>query len=202
MIDQAWLDRAQEDGGCISRLELLHARLTGQDWSELEVRKSSFQGCTFTDCDFTGTAFYECLFSGCCFSACRLPGTFFQDCRIAGSKLDGADLRRVRLRRCALEDTLARYANWNAAVLDQCTLKNCDLTESALSEGRLSKLNFDSVNLTGAELFKTSFRGLDLSRCTLDGVALSASCAELKGAAISAPQAAVVARVLGIRVVP
>ena len=101
-----------------------------------------------------------------------------------------------------MEDTLARYANWNAAVLDQCTLKDCDLTESALSECRLSKLNFDSVDLAGAELFKTSFRGLDLSRCTLDNVALSASCTELKGAVISAQQAAIVARVLGIRVVP
>ena len=65
MIDQAWLDRAQEDGGCVSRLELLHAQFTGQDWSELEVRNSSFQGCTFTDCDFSGTAFYDCGFSGC-----------------------------------------------------------------------------------------------------------------------------------------
>ena len=68
MIDQEWLDRAQEDGGCVSHLELLHAQLTGQDWSELEVRTSSFQGCTFTDCDFSGTAFYDCGFSGCCFS--------------------------------------------------------------------------------------------------------------------------------------
>lgn len=63
-------------------------------------------------------------------------------------------------------------------------------------------MSIDSVNLTGAELFKTSFRGLDLSRCTLDNVALSASCTELKGAVISAQQAAIVARVLGIRVVP
>ena len=85
MIDQEWLDRAQEDGGCVSRLELLRAQLTGQDWSELEVRHSSFQGCMFTDCDFSGAAFYDCGFSGCCFSGCRLPGTFFQDCRIEGS---------------------------------------------------------------------------------------------------------------------
>lgn len=49
MIDQEWLDRAQEDGGCVSRLELLRAQLTGQDWSKLEVRHSSFQGCMFTD---------------------------------------------------------------------------------------------------------------------------------------------------------
>ena len=38
--------------------------------------------------------------------------------------------------------------------------------------------------------------------CTLDGITLSESCAELKGAAIHASQAAVVARILGIDVVP
>lgn len=58
------------------------------------------------------------------------------------------------------------------------------------------------MDFTGAELFHTSFRGVDLSTCTPGPIVLSASCAELKGAAISAAQAGVVARILGIEVLP
>ena len=58
------------------------------------------------------------------------------------------------------------------------------------------------MDLTGAELFRSQLKGLDLSRCTLDRIALSASCQELKGAKIHSAQAAVVARILGIEVIP
>ena len=42
--------------------------------------------------------------------------------------------------------------------------------------------------------------GLDLSRCSIDGIVLSQSCRELKGVRIGAHQAPVVARILGILV--
>ena len=41
---------------------------------------------------------------------------------------------------------------------------------------------------------------MDLTSCTLDRIVLSETCRELKGALINAAQAAVVARILGIRV--
>ncbi|SCJ58115.1 Uncharacterised protein [uncultured Blautia sp.] len=43
---------------------------------------------------------------------------------------------------------------------------------------------------------------MDLTACTLDRIVLSETCRELKGAVINAAQAAVVARILGIRVEP
>ena len=55
-------------------------------------------------------------------------------------------------------------------------------------------------SFTGAELFRTGLKGIDLSSCTLDRIALSETCAELKGARIDASQAPVVARILGIEV--
>ena len=56
------------------------------------------------------------------------------------------------------------------------------------------------MDLTGADLFRAALKGADLSGCVLDGVSLSASCQELRGARIHASQAAVVARILGIEV--
>lgn len=71
-----------------------------------------------------------------------------------------------------------------------------------MSELRLSKVVLEQTDLTGAELFRTPLAGVDLTTCTLDGIVLSETCAELKGATIHASQAAVVARILGITVVP
>lgn len=78
----------------------------------------------------------------------------------------------------------------------------CDLSSTAFSAAKLTKTTLEQVNLTGAELFRTALTGMDLTTCTLDGITLSESCAELKGATIHASQAAVVARILGIEVIP
>ena len=56
------------------------------------------------------------------------------------------------------------------------------------------------VDLTGADLFRTSLKGMDLTGCTIDGITLSETCAELKGAILDASQTPVVARILGITV--
>lgn len=75
-------------------------------------------------------------------------------------------------------------------------MKECDFTESTLSEMRLKKAAMEKTDLTGAELFRTSLAGMDLTACTLDRIVLSETCRELKGAVINAAQAAVVARIL------
>ena len=62
------------------------------------------------------------------------------------------------------------------------------------------KTTLHKTDFTGADLFRAVLKGADLSGCTLDGISLSASCQELKGAKIHASQAAVVARILGIEV--
>ena len=61
-------------------------------------------------------------------------------------------------------------------------------------------MQLKKVDLTGCELFRTALKGMDLTDCDLDGITLSEGCGELRGAKISPPQAAVVARILGIQV--
>ena len=69
-----------------------------------------------------------------------------------------------------------------------------------LAKGNTETVAEEIARLTGAELFRTSLTGMDLTSCTLDRIVLSETCRELKGALINAAQAAVVARILGIRV--
>ena len=191
------LETAREAGEVLSAAVLSQENAEGLDGSGLDFRDCRFQSCHLRNCDFTGAAFYGCTFTGCLLENCRLSATYWKDCRC---KWDGADLRRSRWKDSVLEETLLRYVNFSGGVWERISVKGCDFTESTLSEMRLKKAAMEKTDLTGAELFRTSLAGMDLTACTLDRIVLSETCRELKGAVINAAQAAVVARILGIRV--
>ena len=77
-----------------------------------------------------------------------------------------------------------------------CEWTRCDLRECALTEAQLREIRLDDVNLTQATLFRTPLRGMDLTRCTLDGALLNID--DCRGAIVTAPQAAELARLLGL----
>ena len=58
------------------------------------------------------------------------------------------------------------------------------------------------MNFTHVDFFKSELKGIDLSDCILDKITLSETCKELRGAKIHSSQAAVVATILGIEVIP
>ena len=196
------LDLAREARDLLSGGAFSQETAADLDGSGLDLRDCRFQSCRFRDCDFSGAAFYSCVFTDCLMENCRLPGTYWKDCRLSGCKWDGADLRRSRWKDSALEETFFRYVNFTGGFWERISVKVCDFTESALSEMQLKKVILEKADLSGAELFRTSLAGMDLTACTLDRIVLSEACRELKGAVINAAQAAVVARILGIRVEP
>ena len=113
-------------------------------------------------------------------------------------KADGCDFLESKLKKCALTGTSLRYANFSRSVWDGTSLRHCDLRETALSEMRLSKVTLERVELGGAELFRTSLAGVDLTTCAIDALVLSEGCRELQGAVVDLWQAAGLARRLGV----
>ena len=194
------LEQVRDAGDLLSGGTFSQETAAGLDGSGLDFRDCRFQSCQFRDCDFSAAAFYGCTFTDCLLEGCRLSATYWRNCRLSGCKWDGADLRRSRWKDSTLEETLLRYVNFTNGVWDCTSIKDCDFIESFLTEMRLKKVTLSQVDLTGAELFRTSLSGMDLTTCTLDRIVLSETCRELKGALINAAQAAVVARILGIRV--
>ncbi|MEG2204944.1 MAG: hypothetical protein RRY21_07270, partial [Oscillospiraceae bacterium] len=68
---------------------------------------------------------------------------------------------------------------------------------AAFTLGRLARfLTLHAVKLTGASLFQTPLKGLDLTDCVLDGITVAGS--ELRGATVTLFQAADLARLLGL----
>ena len=196
----AALEQARSAGDLLSGGAFSQETQRGLDGSGLDFRACRFQSCRFRDCDFSGAAFYGCTFTDCLMERCRFPAAYWKGCRLSGCKWDGADLRRSRWKDSALEEALLRYVNFIGGVWERIAVKECDFTESSMSEMRLKAVTLFKTDLTGAELFRTLLSGMDLTTCTLDRVVLSETCRELKGAVIRAAQAAVVARILGIRV--
>ena len=94
-----------------------------------------------------------------------------------------------------------RYADFSSSVLEYCTIRDCNFTEAFLSEIRLNEPTLKAVNFTGADFFKALLKNIDLSDCIIDGIAVSDTCKELRGAIINAGQAIELARILGIKIV-
>ena len=59
------------------------------------------------------------------------------------------------------------------------------LSQACLNEMILKRTEFYNVDMTKAELMGTMLKGIDLSGCTIDGIAISDSKKELAGAQVN-----------------
>ena len=67
-------------------------------------------------------------------------------------------------------------------------------------ECKQKKLTATGCDLRGANFFRTSLEGLDLSRCDMEGITVSESLGELKGLTVGAHQTVGLVKLLGVRV--
>ena len=69
---------------------------------------------------------------------------------------------------------------------------------ASLQECIWKGLRLDRTALQSADFLHTPLAGLDLTGCTLDGIAVSNTHAELRGAVVTMEQAAMLAKRLGL----
>lgn len=104
-----------------------------------------------------------------------------------------------------LKDTVIEGTSLNFAEFSESTIENCRITDSRLRscgfrQVQLRRTTLQDVSLSDADVHMTSFRGVDLSGCAIDGLRLSRDLSELQGAKISAPQAVDIAGIIGIQI--
>lgn len=171
------------------------------DLQFFEVHNSEFDHCGFSGTDMRKASFYDCAFIGCDLSNALLQGAFFARSRFVGCKLEGAQLTGALLRSTRLLDCMCRYANMGEVALEGALLQGCDLREAFLNEVQFRKrTRLERCDLTHADLFRTSLKGMDLSTCNIAGLLVSDTRQELIGAIIGAEQAVDVVGLLGVRV--
>lgn len=144
----------------------------------------NFTDVIFTDCDFSNTLFLDCSFHR----------TIFVNCKLTGTTLEKVLLLDVRMDKCRGELTAfinAKFKNVNIA--------SCSLIGLNLYECTQQKLYIGENDLEKLEVYHTSLKGVDLSLSKIYGCVIPLD--SIKGAQISFDQAALVAIMLGIKVV-
>ncbi len=88
-------------------------------------------------------------------------------------------------RQCRLQDSSFCYANFSGVVLEECLFSGMQCRQAVLARVKLKKTRWQSTDFTGAELFQTPLKGMDLSDCEISGITVSESFSELRGVKLS-----------------
>ena len=185
--------------------ELRGAVVNGQtivqtDGTQVEFVKVTFRSCQFVQVSFTGASFYECTFESCRFEGCDFSRTYWRDCTLEACKSDGGLFTKCKMKSVCFRSCRMRYANFALSSWTRCTLCGGSFRETGFAQMQLEKTTVSGVDFTGAEFYQTPLAGIDFSDSILEGIVLSEGCKELRGAKISAMQAAAIVRLLGVQV--
>ncbi|HEY2204299.1 MAG TPA: pentapeptide repeat-containing protein [Pseudonocardia sp.] len=159
-------------------------------------RGGSAVGARFSEAELTDAELIDLDLSGARFDHALLADTRFTGCRMLGAALTPLRglavtfvLDRCNLQLADLSDTALRGLRVTGSDLSEADLRGADLREAVFVDCRLRNTDLGHTRLTGADL-----RGADLGLLTED------SPRQLRGATISAAQAAEICTVLGLTV--
>ena len=202
------LAEAIERAHALGELYIEGVHVTGEELDDLpDLEFFEFHDVTLEQCTLRGlrankASFYDSTLHGCDLSGAQLEEAYFARTRLASCKLEGTQLTKSFWRSSRLLACMCRYANFGEATLERTSLVDCDLREAFLSEMRLKgRTLLEGCNLTRADLFRTSLKGMDLSTCNITGIAVSDTHAELRGMRIAPEQAVDLVGMLGVTIV-
>ena len=135
------------------------------------------------------------------FVSCDFADGFFRNCKISECKAEGNNFHACHIRDTVFSGCNMRYSGFNKNVWERVKLENCNFSDTALSELKLKTPVFAKTDFTHADFFKTSLKGIDLSGCEINGIAVSDTLYELRGVKITSEQAVNVAQMLGVKIV-
>ena len=115
-------------------------------------------------------------------------------------RAEGADVSGARLEHVLLKDSRLEGVNLDGASLAGCVFADCRMAGAWLTGLRARDWKLERCDLTRASVVGTPLRDQDLSEGSIEGLVLSESAAELRGAVVSPLQAVELARLLGVRV--
>lgn len=156
--------------------------------------KVRVHGCKVIGYNFTDVIFTDCDFSNTLFLDCSFHRTEFVNCKFTGTTLEKVLLLDVRMDKCRGELTAFINAKFKSVIMSSCSFIGLNLYECTQQ-----KLYIEENDLEKLEVYHTSLKGVDLSLSKINGCVIPLE--SLKGAQISFDQAALVAIMLGIKVI-
>lgn len=145
--------------------------ITGQDFSNINLKGADISGGRFKDCNFSGAIFYETKAQSCDFQ-----GVDFTDAYIEKSSFENSDFTHATIKRVFLRDN-----DFEKADLDEeaeTYLSSFDKILSLIEQGKvdirvLSKSDLLCVDIRRLDFSHIDTMGIDLSAFALDGINLS-----------------------------
>lgn len=90
------------------------------------------------------------------------------------------------------------FANFDGAKGQGMRIQSSRLDGASLTQCELKAVSLEEVDFTGANFFHTPLAGLDFTLSTLEGIQVSSELFELRGAIVTAYQAAGLAELMGL----
>ena len=90
------------------------------------------------------------------------------------------------------------YANFGRCRMVKCRLDASDFSDASFSEAEFLEPALRESVFVRTDFFLTPLRGIDFTTCRLEGLTLSETASELRGAVVGAGQAIELAKMFGL----
>lgn len=167
----------------------------GENLKGLDVLRSRFVKCDFSECNLEQAGFRDTVFEACDFSNSDFTKAAFARVLFQGCKLMGADFVESSLRHVRFSDASGGYVNFADSKVQDTAFEKSRLPNAAYLRCRLAA-SFDTCDLQQSLFEQTPLKDIDLRTCKLQG--LQTTLHDLKGAIVTASQAADLAVLLGL----
>ena len=167
----------------------------GENLKGLDVLRSRFVRCDFSGCRLEQAGFRDVVFEACDFSNCDFTKAAFQRVVFQGCKLMGADFVEASLRHVRFCDVSGGYVNFADSKVLDTAFEKCRLPNTAFLRCRLTA-SFEMCVLQQSLFQQTPLKDIDLRTCQLQGIQITLP--DIKGAVVTASQAADLAALLGL----
>lgn len=192
------LQEAAKEGLDVAGIHVKNAVLTEGFFSGSCFYQVIFENCRLLNCTFSKTRFIDVRFQGCDCSNTDFSEGYFHRCTVKSSKWLGANFYRSSWQQVTWQDCNFQFANFSQNHLLQLAAYGSDFSESYLTECKLKQIELVESRFLKTNFFKTSLKNIDFSQCQMEGIIISDTAEELRGATINPVQAVDLVKLFGV----
>ncbi len=181
-------------------VKISKAHEEGISFGGVYIKNSTIENCRLINSDFRDCTFINVIIKGCDLSNCNFNNTYFKNCLILSSKLVGSSFKNTVQTETDYENCNAELTDYNEAKLKNVRLTDCDFSSALICSTEIKNIELKNVKLINSTFFKTPLKDVNLTDCIIDGLVVSDSGAELRGATVDVYQAAMFAKLLGLNI--
>ncbi len=190
--------QAQEEETDVIAKRFRGFAFSGEDISNVCFKACVFENCRLIDCKFIKTDFMDAVFISCDLSGSDFSDGYFNRCQFSSCKGVGVNMLDGSVQNVSLQSSNFMYLNLGKTTAKNICVTDSDLSHAGITGCRQTDVELADVKLIGTSFFTTPLKGLDFTKCQIDGMIVSESGQELKGAVVSAYQASELAKLLGL----